>query len=87
MLFAFRTPTQALRGVEDAKETWMKLLADADQEINKKAGVRGRFKVGDVAPMDVPLTGRNGERTTMGALLNEPRHAAGLLLVVLRHFG
>ncbi len=49
--------------------------------------MRGRFKVGEVAPMDVALTGRNGERTTMGELLNEPRHAAGLLLVVLRHFG
>ena len=73
--------------MEDAKALWIKLLADADEEINKKAGVRGRFKVGDAAPMDVALTGRNGERTTMGALLNESRHAAGLLLVVLRHFG
>ena len=76
-----------MRRVDDAKAKWNNLLADADEEINKKAGVRGRFKVGDEAPMDVALTGRNGERTTMRALLNEPRHAAGLLLVVLRHFG
>ena len=68
--------------MEDAKALWIKLLADADEEINKKAGVRGRFKVGEAAPMDVALTGRNGEHTTMGALLNESRHAAGLLLVV-----
>jgi hypothetical protein len=73
--------------VEDGKESWNKLLADADEEINKKAGVSGRFKVGDAAPQDVALTGRNGQRTTMGELLSEPRHAAGLLLVVLRHFG
>ena len=73
--------------MDDAKGKWNKLLADADEDINKKAGVRGRFKVGEAAPMDVVLTGRNGKRTTMGELLNEPRHAAGLLLVVLRHFG
>ena len=73
--------------MEDAKGKWNKLLADADEDINKKAGVRGRFKVGEVAPLDVALTARNGQRTTMRALLNEPRHAAGLLLVVLRHFG
>lgn len=83
----FARAAQALRRVDDAKDKWNKLLADADEDINKKAGVRGRFKVGESAPMDVALTGRNGERTTMGELLNEPRHAAGLLLVVLRHFG
>ena len=78
---------QALRRVEDAKGKWNKLRADADEDINKKAGVRGRFRVGEVAPLDVALADRNGKRTTMGALLNEPRHAGGLLLAVLRHFG
>ena len=76
-----------LARVEHAKELWNKLLSDADEDINKKAGVSGRFKVGTKAPMDVALVGRNGQRTTMGGLLSEPRHKAGLLLVVLRHFG
>ena len=51
------------------------------------AGVSGRLQLGDQAPLDVGLTGRDGSRTTMGQLLAEGRHKAGLLLVVLRHFG
>ena len=45
------------------------------------------MQLGDQAPLDVGLTGRDGSRTTMGQLLAEGRHKAGLLLVVLRHFG
>ena len=77
----------AMRRMEDAKALWNQLLADADAEINKKAGVSGRLQLGDQAPLDVGLTGRDGSRTTMGQLLAEGRHKAGLLLVVLRHFG
>ena len=86
-----RTRDPALRAamwrMEDAKALWNQLLADADAEINKKAGVSGRMQLGDQAPLDVGLTGRDGSRTTMGQLLAEGRHKAGLLLVVLRHFG
>jgi hypothetical protein len=78
---------QALDRVKDATTQWEQLLADADRELNKKAGVGGRLQLGAVAPMEVVLTARGGDSLTLGQLLQQPRHAAGLLLVVLRHFG
>jgi hypothetical protein len=78
---------QALQRVEDGKTSWNKLLAEADEDINKKAGVSGRLTKGAQAPVDVSLTGRGGSSTTIGGLLSEKRHSGGLLLVVLRHFG
>jgi len=77
----------ALDRVKDATTQWEQLLADADRELNKKAGVGGRLQLGAVAPMEVVLTARGGDSLTLGQLLQQPRHAAGLLLVVLRHFG
>ena len=78
---------QALASVEAATNKWNQLLKDADTEMNRKAGVQGRLSAGDKAPLDLPLGCRNGSKKTFGQLLAEPRHAAGLLLVVLRHFG
>ena len=78
---------QALKSVEVETEKWNQLLLDADKEMNRKAGVRGRLAAGEKAPLDVPLTQRSGSRMSLGQLLAEPRHAGGLLLVVLRHFG